>query len=144
MSGIWEVYLWRVTGKNIRNNSGNCHIVGMKKWIIGTCHWVFQQSTTSLVLSYSAVVRSPRYESYWNTETANRWCILSFSDREYSDWSSNCTPVNDRWRFSTHSTDITVYLSPRTIHSWVRDKNLVKNHFNFCIRSHNKKTLKSV
>ena len=26
MSGIWEVYLWRVTGKNIRNNSGNCHI----------------------------------------------------------------------------------------------------------------------
>ena len=24
MSGIWEVYLWRVTGKNIRNNSGNC------------------------------------------------------------------------------------------------------------------------
>ena len=27
MSGIWEVYLWRVTGKNIRNNSGNCHII---------------------------------------------------------------------------------------------------------------------
>ena len=29
MSGIWEVYLWRVTGKNIRSNSGNCHIVGI-------------------------------------------------------------------------------------------------------------------
>ena len=28
MSVIWEVYLWRVTGKNIRNNSGNCHIEG--------------------------------------------------------------------------------------------------------------------
>ena len=31
MSGIWEVYLWRVTGKNIRNNSGNCHIYIKKK-----------------------------------------------------------------------------------------------------------------
>ena len=29
MSGIWEVYLWRVIGKNIRNNSVNCHIVGI-------------------------------------------------------------------------------------------------------------------
>ena len=29
MSGIWEVYLWRVTGKYIRNNSENCHIVGI-------------------------------------------------------------------------------------------------------------------
>ena len=29
MSGIWEVYLWCVTGKNIRNNSGNCHVVGI-------------------------------------------------------------------------------------------------------------------
>ena len=29
MSGIWEVYLWRVIGKNIRNNSGNCLIVGI-------------------------------------------------------------------------------------------------------------------
>ena len=29
MFGIWELYLWRVTGKNIRNNSGNCHIVGI-------------------------------------------------------------------------------------------------------------------
>ena len=29
MSGIWEVYLWRVIDKSIRNNSGNCHIVGV-------------------------------------------------------------------------------------------------------------------
>ena len=29
MSGILEVYLWLVIGKNIRNNSGNCHIVGI-------------------------------------------------------------------------------------------------------------------
>ena len=29
MSRIWEVYLLRVTGKNIGNNSGNCHIVGI-------------------------------------------------------------------------------------------------------------------
>ena len=28
MSGILEVYLWLVIGKNIKNNSGNCHIVG--------------------------------------------------------------------------------------------------------------------
>ena len=29
MSGILEVYLWLVIGKNIRNNPGNCHIVGI-------------------------------------------------------------------------------------------------------------------
>ena len=29
MSGILEVYLRLVIGKNIRNNSGNCHIVGI-------------------------------------------------------------------------------------------------------------------
>ena len=29
MSGIFEVYLWLVIGKSIRNNSGNCHIVGI-------------------------------------------------------------------------------------------------------------------
>ena len=29
MSRICEVYLWRVIGKNIRNNSGNYHIVGI-------------------------------------------------------------------------------------------------------------------
>ena len=39
MSGMWEVYLWRVTGKNIRiKNSGNSHkidiSVQLKKIVI--------------------------------------------------------------------------------------------------------------
>ena len=29
MSGILEAYLWLAIGKNIRNNSGNCHVVGI-------------------------------------------------------------------------------------------------------------------
>ena len=33
MSGIWEVFLWRAIGKNIRNNSENCHIVGIDQII---------------------------------------------------------------------------------------------------------------
>ena len=34
MSGILEVYLWRVSGKNIRNNSGNCDIVGIDQIMV--------------------------------------------------------------------------------------------------------------
>ena len=46
MSGIWEVYLWSVTGKNNRNNSGNCHIVGIDKIMMSTvellkCYYQF-------------------------------------------------------------------------------------------------------
>ena len=33
MSGILEVYLWLVIGKNIRKNSRNCHIVGIGHYL---------------------------------------------------------------------------------------------------------------
>ena len=36
MSGILEVYLWLVIGKNISNNSGNRHIVGSDQIMMST------------------------------------------------------------------------------------------------------------
>ena len=74
MSGILEVYLWLVIGKIIRNNSGNCHIVGIDQITMSPIELLKCCYQFGFLISLAQQLYSEHFPTHalWSPDNLNR------------------------------------------------------------------------